>query len=557
MIRIACAQINTTVGDFKNNAEKIIYYIDEARTKNADIVLFPECAITGYPPEDLIHKKDFIKRNEEMINRIKDHTENITAVIGCIYSQNNEVYNSAVVINNRKILGIYSKQELPNYGVFDEKRYFTPGQNLVILKHENISLGLSICEDIWVKDGFCSKLKNAGADILLNLSASPYYAGKQYLREKIVRKCMDKKISYACYCNAIGGQDELVYDGGSFIIDQNNKLRARAKQFKEDLIIADLDIKKHKTIKKNKNTIIVNLSSKKVNKCKIEKRIEKINDPIEEIYNALVLGTRDYILKNGFKKVVIGLSGGIDSSLVAEIAVKAIGKENVLGVTMPTRFSSEATQKDAEILAKNLGINFVSINIEELYTNYLSTLADVFDSMQPDVTEENIQARIRGNILMSISNKFGCMVLATGNKSEISTGYCTLYGDMAGGFSVIKDVPKTLVYKLCEFINQKEKLIPESVITRAPSAELRENQKDQDTLPSYDLLDAILEQYVEQDKSIENIKVKGASSEIIKKVIRMVDLNEYKRRQASPGVKITPKAFGRDRRLPITNLFRK
>jgi NAD+ synthase (glutamine-hydrolysing) len=557
MIRIACAQINTTVGDFQNNANKIIYYIDEARKKNVDIVLFPECSVTGYPPEDLIHKKDFVKQSEEIIKTIKEHTKNITAVIGFIHSEKNEVYNSAVVIDNCKILGIYSKQELPNYGVFDEKRYFSSGKKIVIIKHEKISLGLSVCEDIWVEDGFCSRLNKSGVDILLNLSASPYYAGKQYIREKIVKKCMSNKISYACYCNAIGGQDELVYDGGSFILGQNNKFYARAKQFEEDLIIADLDIKKTKTLKKNKDTVILNLPLKKNEKCKIEKRIEKINEPIEEIYNALVLGTKDYIFKNGFKKAVIGLSGGIDSSLVACIAAKAIGKENVLGVTMPTRFSSQGTQDDSKILARNLGINFYSINIEELYKNYLETLADVFDSMHPDVTEENIQARIRGNILMSLSNKFGCIVLATGNKSEISTGYCTLYGDMAGGFSVIKDVPKTLVYKLCEFINKKEKMIPQSVISRAPSAELRDNQTDQDTLPPYDLLDDILEQYVEQDKSLENIKVQGASLEIIKKVIRMVDLNEYKRRQASPGIKITPKAFGRDRRLPITNLFRK
>jgi len=548
MLRIALAQINTTVGNLEGNARKIIDYIERAREMSVNVIAFPELAITGYPPEDLLLKKHFVEDNLKVLKSLLKETKNITAVIGFVDADNKgRLFNAAAVVHNRTLKGIYHKEQLPNYGVFDEKRYFTPGRNNKIFKSGPAALGVSICEDIWTQKGPCRKQAKAGAKVLINISSSPYYAGKGKERENlIIRQAKQNKV-YVGYANLVGGQDELVFDGASMVVDPQGKIVATGKQFEEDLVVADLDV------------------GKKSSRFTIKGPLAKRLDAVEEIYRALVLGTRDYIQKNGFKKAVIGLSGGIDSSLTALIACDAIGKENVIGISMPSRFTSEGTRSDARVLAQNLGITFKEIPIGTVWQSYLETLKREFADCKSDITEENLQARIRGNILMAFSNKFGWLVLTTGNKSEIAVGYCTLYGDMAGGFAVIKDVPKTKVYDLARFRNNlnSKNVIPESVFTRPPTAELRENQKDEDSLPPYDILDPILEQYVELDRDVTgtnhdlSLKNKGRIDvHLIEKVANMVDRTEYKRRQAPPGVKITPKAFGRDRRLPITNLYR-
>jgi NAD+ synthase (glutamine-hydrolysing) len=568
------AQINSTVGDLSGNAGKIIHFIDEARALGVDLLSFPELAITGYPPEDLLLKPQFIEQNKERLKEMVEHCADIAVIVGFVDSDS-DIYNAAAVLYDNKLVGVYHKIYLPNYGVFDENRYFQAGTECPIFIIYGIGIGVTICEDMWYETGPATVQAYAGARVLINISASPYHASKGDFRERMLATRAADNVAIVVHNNLVGGQDELVFDGNSLIINERGKLIARGKQFEEDLIVADLDVESvfrtqlHDP-RRRKEAPWVKKELEKATKIEVSneypaiakptlppRQIEKLGK-LAEIYQALVLGTRDYVLKNGFKKVVIGLSGGVDSSLVATIAADAIGADNVIGVSMPSRYSSSGSKSDAELLARNLRIELKVIPIEKVFNSYLETLAEPFKDTQPDVTEENIQARIRGNILFALSNKFGWLVLACSNKSETATGYTTLYGDMAGGFIPLKDVPKTMVFELARYKNRQagKEVIPSSVLTKAPSAELRPDQKDTDTLPPYGLLDPILKAYVEDDATVEQIVAIGFDQEVVLKAIQLVDRNEYKRRQAAPGIKITPRDFGRDRRLPITNRFR-
>ena len=559
-IRIALGQINPTVGDLAGNTKKIVNFIKKAKAKKVDIIVFPELAICGYPPEDLLLKKHFVDDNLFFLKSIVKETKGITAIVGFVdRDKKNNLYSAAAIINNKKLKGVYHKMEFPGYSAFDEKRYFEHGKNNQIFSIAGIDFGITICKDIQNPNGSYLQQFKAGAQVLINLSASPYHAQKYNQRKKVLSERARKTKCFVCYVNMVGGQDDLVFDGISFVFDLKGKLIASGAEFEEELIITDIPILKSKRAKseKLKRTVI----SKKIDPSKkppIKKHITPRMSYEQEIYNALITGARDYIKKNGFKKVLIGLSGGIDSALVTTVAVDAVGRENVIGVSMPSMYSSKATQSDAKILAKNLGIKFIKIPINSIFNVFKSALSKEFKKAKTGIAQENMQARIRGNILMSLSNKSGWLVLSTGNKSETSVGYCTLYGDMVGGFNVLKDVPKQLVYRLSNFRNKEAEynLIPRSIIKRAPSAELKPNQKDSDSLPAYPMLDQILKDYVEEDKGFEAIKRIRKHPRIIKKVIEMVDKNEYKRRQAAPGIKITPKAFGRDRRMPITNKYK-
>ena len=555
-LRVAIAQINSIVGDLEGNAAKIRRYIEKAKDSGAEIICFPELALCGYPPEDLLLKPKFIRDNLSVLKKLaKTIDGNIVAIIGFAYGKAKKTYNAAAVISNYRIRGIYHKILLPNYGVFDEKRYFNPGDEPLIFGLDNFIFGVNICEDIWQAEGPTKSQARMGAKLILNINASPYYASKFKERQRVISGQAKDNGIFVVYANLVGGQDELVFDGQSIIVDNRGKLIARAKAFTEDLLIQDLDIPVSDKRPFGKIIKIPDIKirpKEKLSAGKISKRLAQV----EEIYQALVLGLRDYVFKNGFCKVIIGLSGGIDSSLVAALAVDALGSQNVTGIFMPSRYSSGRSKKDALVLAKNLKIKIMVISIERLFGSYLSILKPHFSGLGRDITEENLQARIRGNLLMAFSNKFGWLVLTTGNKSEMSTGYATLYGDMAGGLAVIKDVPKTLVYKLSRYRNSIAKVIPESVFRKAPTAELRANQKDQDTLPPYEILDGILKAYVEEDRDLAKIIAAGFNKKLVDKTAAMVDKNEYKRRQSPPGIKITPKAFGRDRRIPITNKYR-
>jgi NAD+ synthase (glutamine-hydrolysing) len=570
-LRMALAQINTVVGNFAFNTEKIIANIAIARDLGADLVTFPELAICGYPPEDLLFKTNFINENRKSLDQIISACKGIIVIVGFVDSEG-DIYNAAAIINDGKLAGKYHKIYLPNYGVFDENRYFHTGNECPIYSINGISIGVSICEDIWYQLGPPTIQALSGAELIINISASPYHAGKGHFREKMIESRATDNVSVVAMNNLVGGQDELVFDGNSMIFNEKGILLGKAKTFEEDLLLADIDIEsvfrnrlhdpRWRKAPSNTTWPVVKIPISDIaptaEKPPLpDRKIEPLN-PLEEIYRALVLGTHDYVTKNGFQKVVIGLSGGIDSSIVAAVATDALGPENVVGVAMPSRYSSPGSIADARLLSKNLGIRLLEIPFDKIYQQYLDTLAEPFSGKEPDVTEENIQARIRGNILMALSNKFGWLVLTTGNKSEYATGYTTLYGDMAGGFAVIKDVFKTMVYQLSNYCNTRasREIIPSSIITKAPSAELRPDQKDTDSLPPYELLDPILIAYVEEDRSIAEITAMGFDREMVKKAARLVDISEYKRRQAPPGVKITPRAFGRDRRLPITNRFR-
>lgn len=555
-LRIALAQINTTVGDLEGNSRKILSFSSRAVRAGAHMVVFPELTLTGYPPEDLLLKKHFIDDNMRALKKIIPSIKNITAVVGFVdRDQKGRIYNAAAVVANGKLKGVYHKNNLPNYGVFDEKRYFLKGDGIKLFDYNGAAFAVSICEDVWTEDGPCGMAAKAGAKILLNLSASPYHAGKTQEREKILARRAKENKAYVLYCNLVGGQDELVFDGASLVLSPNGKVIARAQSFDEDIIVVNIEILRTKKISKAISAGAKPLIDGTINvPCAMARQLS----PEEEIYRALVLGTRDYIFKNGFDKAVLGLSGGIDSALVATIAKDAIGKENILAVSMPSSYTSSATRADAKKCAKNLDIALEEVSIKKVFSAYLQTLKASFLGLKTNITEENIQARIRGNILMAFSNKFGHLVLTTGNKSEIAVGYCTLYGDMAGGFAVIKDVPKTTVYRLAHFVNKKAgwAVIPRTIIQRAPTAELRKNQKDQDTLPPYPVLDKILKAYVEEDKGLGRLAQTRHQAPLAKKIISLIDRMEYKRRQAPLGVKITPKAFGKDRRLPITNQYR-
>ena len=573
-LRLALGQINCTVGDLKGNAARVLKVIGKARNLGADLVAFPELIIPGYPPEDLMLNQGFLEGNLEALKQVARGTKGITAIVG-FADVRDDIYNGAAILHNGEIAGGYPKIYLPNYGVFDENRYFQKGEKLLVFELGGTVVGVNICEDIWYPgDPTRTQCLQGNAQLIINISSSPYHAGKKDFRQKMLSTRAWDYATIVAYVNMVGGQDELVFDGGSMVLDQKGEVIAMARAFEEDLLVVDLNLEEvllHRLhdprMRKEKadpqahgqlQRIILDWTAKKGAKKPLPPRNSVPLGPVEEIYRALTLGTGDYVRKNGFKKIVLGLSGGIDSTLTAAIAVDALGKDCVVGIAMPSMYSSPESLEDARSVAKNLGIEFQVIPIGEVYTAYLQTLKDSFQGEKPGVTEENLQARIRGNLLMALSNKFGWLVLTTGNKSEMGIGYCTLYGDMAGGFAVIKDVPKTLVYNLAAYRNSlgPRPIIPLRVIEKPPSAELRPNQKDTDSLPPYEVLDPILQAYVEEDQSLKMILEKGFDRKLVEEVIRKVDLNEYKRRQAPPGVKITPRAFGKDRRLPITNRYR-
>ena len=554
-LRICIAQINCTVGDLEGNTKKIIEYLQKAKGLGADIVSFPELAVTGYPPEDLLLKEGFISDNLGALKRSAKAVNDIIAIIGFVDKVGRDLYNAAAVIYKGEVKGVCHKEFLPNYGVFDEQRYFKPGADSRIFRFGGFVFGVNICEDIWHTKGPLCAQASLGAKLIININSSPYHAGKVKEREGIVRGQAKSNNVIVSYSNLVGGQDELVFDGQSMVVDNAGKVLARADAFKEDIIAVDVDISVDKAAVSNKAILITETYTAKIRPA-IAKKDPRPLEPTAEVYQALLLGLRDYAVKNGFKKAVIGLSGGIDSALVAALAADALGRDNVLGVFMPTRYSSSQSESDAKAVSSNLGIKFNVISIDHIFKLYLMSLESQFAGMPKDITEENLQARIRGNILMALSNKFGYLVLTTGNKSEMSTGYATLYGDMAGGFAVIKDVPKTYAYKLASYRNSVGKVIPETIIAKAPTAELKPDQKDADTLPPYELLDPILKEYVEEDKGYDEIVAMGFDKDVVSRVLTMVDKSEYKRRQSPPGIKITPKAFGRDRRMPITNKYK-
>ncbi|MBP1712265.1 MAG: synthetase [Deltaproteobacteria bacterium] len=572
--RIALGQINSTVGDFQGNVEKITKSIRLAREAGADLVAVPELSIPGYPPEDLLMNSAFLRDNVNALLEVARDTRGITAIVG-FAEMRSDIYNAAAILHDGKWVETYRKIYLPNYGVFDENRYFREGREILVCDLGGTVFGVNICEDIWYPgDPMRTQSLFGGAQIVVNISSSPYHAGKRDFRQKMLSTRAWDYATIVAYVNLVGGQDELVFDGGSMVLNQRGELVAMAKTFEEDLLLVDLDLDEvllhrlHDPRGRKENLEIPDDGRlKRIRLAPIHRRKSPrplsprapgTPIPIEEVYRALVLGTGDYIRKNRFRRVVLGLSGGIDSSLTAAIAVDALGKEGVVGVAMPSEYSASESLEDARLLAENLGIKFHVIPVGGIFSSYLETLREPFAGKKRDVTEENLQARIRGNLLMALSNKFGWLVLTTGNKSEMSVGYCTLYGDMAGGFAVIKDVPKTLVYKLSIFRNSlgTSPVIPRRVLERPPSAELRPNQKDTDSLPPYEVLDPVLQDYVEEDHGLETILAKGFKRKMVEDIIRKVDFNEYKRRQASPGVKITPRAFGKDRRLPITNRYR-
>jgi len=553
-LRLAMAQINCLVGDLAGNFNKICSQIEKAQKYGADIVVFPELALTGYPPEDLLLKPKFISDNLAYLKKLAGRVRDIAAIVGFVDKKSGHIYNSLAVVYQGKIAGAYHKMRLPNYGVFDEERYFEAGLDPAIFRLGKCLFGVSICEDIWHLDGPIKLQAGLGAKLIFNSNASPYYAGKIKAREEIVKKQARMNKAAIVYTNLVGGQDELVFDGQSIVVDSRGKLVKRAEAFKEDLLVVDMAIPVSR-FKRSKKIITLADELTQKNKIRLPQKEIQPLEPIAEIYQALILGLKDYINKNGFKKTVIGLSGGIDSALVAALAVDAIGKDNVIGVFMPSRYSSDESASDAQELARNLGIRFITIPIEQMHAAYLAQLAPHFSGLTANSAEENLQARIRGNLLMALSNKFGWLVLTTGNKSEMSTGYATLYGDMAGGFAVIKDVPKTLVYKLAKYRDSLCPAIPSRVFTKEPSAELRPHQKDSDTLPVYAKLDPILKAYIEEDKDLEEISALGFEPKVVAQVLSMVDKSEYKRRQSPPGIKITPKSFGKDRRMPITNKY--
>ncbi len=576
--RIAMAQINTLVGDLEGNTRKIEAGIQRAREAGANLVVFPEMAVTGYPPEDLLLKPAFLQANMTIVQQLARATQGITAIVG-FADVDDDVYNAAAVLHDGAWVHTYHKHYLPNYAVFDEDRYFRRGADIPVFRRDGVAFGVSICEDIWYPAGPPEiQALQGGARLLVNISASPYHAGKMTSREQMLATRAADNAAVVAFCNLVGGQDELVFDGGSVIIDERGQVITRGAQFVEDFVVADVDLgavfrrrlhdpRRRKATGTPLTTVTLPSLAQatqsqpapaQYGRQPLAPHIIEPLPALAEIYQALVVGTRDYVRKNGFEKVAIGLSGGIDSSLVACIAADALGPENVVGVAMPSRYTSDMSNTDAAYLAENLGIGFMTIPIERVFQAYLDVLAEPFANTAPGVAEENVQARIRGNYLMALSNKFGWMVLTTGNKSEMSAGYATLYGDMAGGYAVIKDVLKTLVYDLSNWRNMHgdAPVIPERCITRPPSAELRPDQKDTDSLPPYEVLDAILRAYVEDDQSPEDIVMALALPEgLVQRVTRMVDRNEYKRRQAPPGVRITTRAFGKDRRLPITQRF--
>jgi NAD+ synthase (glutamine-hydrolysing) len=532
-VRIALAQINPTVGDLEGNRRLIERAIGEAKAAGANLVALPELAVTGYPPDDLVLRPSFVADNLRTLEALAPAATGVTAVVGFVDRDGDRIFNAAALIAGGRVEGIYHKHLLPNYGVFDEKRYFTPGDDILIAGVEGIPFGVTVCEDLWSSEGPHAACAAAGARLIVNINGSPYQMGKGRERQRLIAsRARENHVAFA-YVNMTGGQDELVFDGQSCAMDADGRLLARAPQFAEDLLVYDVAAGPDAG-----GPVAPEMGS------------------AEEVYAALVMGVRDYLTKNGFQGACLGLSGGIDSSLTAAIAADALGGGNVLGVLMPSEYTSRESLTGAERLAEALGMPTVTLPMHDAYEVLLKTLDAVFAGTESGLAEENLQSRIRGNLLMAISNKTGRLVLSTGNKSEMSTGYATLYGDMAGGFAVLKDVPKTLVYDLSRWRNRDSEVIPQEVIDRPPTAELRANQLDSDFLPPYDILDPILQAYIEGDRSPEEIVADGFPADVVQRVVEMVDRAEYKRRQAPPGVKITRRAFGRDRRLPITNRYR-
>ena len=569
-LRIALAQLNPTVGDLDGNVARLIEAYDSADQAGCDIVAFPELSITGYPPEDLVLKPRFVADNLQALSRVAAHTRRCAAVVGYVASDR-DIYNAAAMCANGEILGTYRKRLLPNYGVFDEARYFTPGASsdpLELYVVGGVKVGLSICEDVWSPTGPLAEQAGGGAEVNININGSPYHHGKMAGRERMLATRAADAHCALVYVNQVGGQDELVFDGGSMVFDVEGELVARAAQFVDELMIVDLDVepvyRKRLLDPRGRRTdaeiVTVHVSDhpRSADQPRLPATITPTLDPDAEMYAAIVVGTRDYLAKNGFTDVVIGLSGGIDSTLVACVAVDAVGADHVHGVSMPSRYSSDGSKDDAAALAEALGIEYRTIAIEPAFSALLDMTAASFAGRPADLTEENLQSRIRGVTLMALSNKFGWMVLTTGNKSEVAVGYYTLYGDSVGGYAVLKDVYKTKVYDLCRYYNRRagREVISEAVITKPPSAELRPDQRDDQSLPPYDELDPILALYVEHDRTAAEIIELGHDPAAVNRVTRLVDVMEYKRRQSPLGVRLTPKAFGRDRRLPITNRYR-
>ena len=568
-VRVALAQINTTVGDVWGNVEKAAGALKRATEAGAELVALPELAITGYPPEDLLMRTSFIRDNLLALEAFGGEVPaGVVAAIGFV-DLDADLYNACAVVSGGEVLHRYHKRYLPNYGVFDENRYFREGSGAPVLRTDGALVGVSICEDIWYPGGPAREQILGGAGVLLNISASPYHRRKGAFRERMLSVRASDYGCYVVFCNLVGGQDELVFDGHSLVFDPEGDLISRARQFEEDLLIVDLYPEEvltqrlHESRPRKENperspefVSVPGFEGEDPAGPK-EPRVEDLLSEEGEVFEALVLGLGDYFRKNGFSRAVLGLSGGIDSSLCAVVASRALGPQNVTGVLMPSEYTSEASNTDAEAVAKNLGIDTQVIPIGSAFDAYRGMLRGPFKGLPEDTTEENMQARIRGNIIMAFSNKFGWIALSTGNKSEMSVGYSTLYGDMAGGFAVIKDVPKTLVYRICRYVNETERreVVPESVLTKEPSAELRPGQRDVDSLPPYEILDPILEAYIEEDKGVREIVARGFDEEDVRRVIKLVDAAEYKRRQAPIGIKVTSRAFGRDRRMPMTNRY--
>ena len=568
-LRIALAQINPKVGDLDGNVASICAAYEQAEAAGCDIVAFPELAITGYPPEDLVMKPGFVADNMAALATVAARTRRCVAVVGYV-AADRDLYNAAAVCAGGEVVGTYRKRLLPNYAVFDEARYFTPGDDsdpyeLYVIG--GVKVGISICEDVWSPTGPLAEQAAGGAELNININGSPFHEGKAFTRQRMLAtRAADASCALA-YVNQVCGQDELVFDGGSMVFDADGTLVARAASFVEELLITDIVIepvyRKRLLDPRGRRTDdemrVVTISEQAVaDGGPRPARLAPLSAPDAELYDALVLGTRDYVRKNGFTDVVIGLSGGIDSTLVACVAVDALGADHVHGVSMPSRYSSDHSKSDAADLAQKLGIDYRTVAIEPAFTAYLDMTAEAFAGRAPDLTEENLQSRIRGTTLMALSNKFGWMVLTTGNKSEMAVGYFTIYGDSVGGYAVIKDVLKTRVYDLCRYVNRRDgrETINESVITKPPSAELRPDQRDDQSLPPYEVLDPVLRLYVEEDRTAAEIVDMGHDEAIVRRITRLVDINEYKRRQCPPGVRVSVKAFGKDRRLPITNAYR-
>ncbi len=556
-MKICLAQINPTVGDFRQNARKVCRFINTAKKNGADLIVFPEMSIVGYPPKDLLELSGFVDSNLKALEEVKDNVTGISAIVGFvdrnIARRGKNLYNAAAHIHGKKIISMHYKSLLPTYDVFDEDRYFEPAHNISLAMVSGRKFGISICEDTWGadmvwpgtihhKDPVASMIRQ-GAEIIINISASPFTIGKKDVRLKMLTNHVKRYNVPLVFVNQVGGNDDLVFDGNSLVINKKGVVVDRALSFEEDLLMVEF------------GGIDVSEGGSKSGSARKRTQTMAGEDEVESVYKALVLGTRDYVRKCGFKKAVIGLSGGIDSAVTAVIAARALGRGKVLGVTMPSNFSSKGSVEDSKVLAERLGIDFEIIPIKSIYNAYTKTLSGMFGGLPFDVTEENLQARIRGKILMALSNKYGYLVLTTGNKSELAVGYCTLYGDMCGGLAVISDIPKTMVYDIAEYINRRKEIIPIDTIEKPPSAELRPDQKDQDSLPPYDILDGVLRAYVEESKDVGDIVGMGFDETLVKDIIKKVDRNEYKRKQAAPGLKVTSKAFGTGRRMPLAQRY--